>query len=174
MSQNQEEEVQQQAIPDLQMQALMGEWRRMMREEIEHIHERLDRVEGGTQRRQPPIAPNVHRRGRLHRREVEDVDEFEGGGVEEEFDRMSIGSHRRYGGDREARNRVDNNLGSIKMKIPAFQGKSDPEAYLEWEKKKELVFDCHNYSELKKVKLAAIEFTDYAIVWWDQFCINRR
>ena len=38
----------------------------------------------------------------------------------------------------------------------------------------ELVFDCHKYSELKKVKLAAIEFTDYAIVWWDQLCINRR
>ncbi|XP_062083589.1 uncharacterized protein LOC133789956, partial [Humulus lupulus] len=60
------------------------------------------------------------------------------------------------------------------MRIPAFQGKSDPEAYLEWEKKMELVFDCHNYSDMKKVKLAAIEFTDYAIVWWDQLCINRR
>ena len=91
--------------------------------------------EGGTQRRQPPIAPNVHRRGRLHRREVEDLDEFEGGGVEEEFDRMSIGSHRRYGWDREARNRVDNNLGSIKMKIPAFQGKSDPEHTLSGKKR---------------------------------------
>ena len=60
------------------------------------------------------------------------------------------------------------------MKIPAFQGKSDPEAYLEWEKKMELIFNCQNYTELKKVNLAAIEFTDYAIVWWDQFCINRR
>ncbi|XP_060968516.1 uncharacterized protein LOC133036065 [Cannabis sativa] len=60
------------------------------------------------------------------------------------------------------------------MRIPAFQGKSDPEAYLEWEKKMELVFDCHNYSDMKKVKLAAIEFTDYAIVWWDQLCTNRR
>lgn len=27
--------------------------------------------------------------------------------------------------------RRDGNLGSIKMKIPAFQGKNDPEAYLE-------------------------------------------
>ncbi|PON79426.1 hypothetical protein PanWU01x14_011610 [Parasponia andersonii] len=87
---------------------------------------------------------------------------------------MSVGSHMRYGRDREARNQVDNNLGNIKMRIPVFQGKSDPEAYLEWEKKIELVFDCHNYSQIKKVKLAAIEFTDYAIVWWDQFCINRR
>ncbi|XP_031405676.1 uncharacterized protein LOC116214408, partial [Punica granatum] len=63
---------------------------------------------------------------------------------------------------------------SIKMKIPSFQGKSDPEAYLEWEKKVEFVFDCYSYSELKKVKLAAIEFSDYAIVWWDQLMINRR
>ena len=32
------------------------------------------------------------------------------------------------------------------------------------EKKVEFVFDCHNYSKLKKVKLAAIEFSDYAII----------
>jgi hypothetical protein len=60
------------------------------------------------------------------------------------------------------------------MKIPSFQGTSDPEAYLEWEKKMEFVFDCHNYSETKKVKLAVIEFSEYAIIWWDQLVINRR
>ena len=38
----------------------------------------------------------------------------------------------------------------------------------------ELVFDCHNYSKLKKVKLTATEFSDYAIVWWDQLVVNRR
>ncbi|GKV06983.1 hypothetical protein SLEP1_g18797 [Rubroshorea leprosula] len=48
------------------------------------------------------------------------------------------------GGQREQNlmrwgNRQDRDLGSIKMKIP-----------LEWEKKVELVFDCHNYSEEKK------------------------
>ena len=41
-------------------------------------------------------------------------------------------------------------------------------------KRWELVFDCHNYSEEKKVKLAAVEFTDYAIIWWDQLVLNRR
>jgi hypothetical protein len=45
---------------------------------------------------------------------------------------------------------------------------------IEWEKKIDLVFDCHNYSEEKKVKLAVIEFTDYAIIWWDQLVTNRR
>ena len=37
-----------------------------------------------------------------------------------------------------------------------------------------MVFDCHNYSEEKKVKLAVIEFTDYATIWWDQLVTNRR
>ncbi|GKV43149.1 hypothetical protein SLEP1_g50481 [Rubroshorea leprosula] len=59
------------------------------------------------------------------------------------------------------------------MKIPPFQGKNDPNLYLEWEKKVELVFDCHNYSEEKKVKLAAVEFTDYTVVWWDQLVLSR-
>ena len=38
----------------------------------------------------------------------------------------------------------------------------------------ELVFYCHNYSENKKVKLASIGFSDYTIVWWDQFVLNMR
>ncbi|RDY04768.1 hypothetical protein CR513_11478, partial [Mucuna pruriens] len=54
--------------------------------------------------------------------------------------------------------RHDNYLGNIKMTIPTFQGKNDPEVYLEWERKIEHVFDCHNYSEEEK----------------DQFVINRR
>ncbi|KAL4351605.1 hypothetical protein GQ457_06G013870 [Hibiscus cannabinus] len=52
--------------------------------------------------------------------------------------------------------------------------KTDPEAYLAWEKKIEHIFECHNYSELKKVKLAAIEFTDYALIWLDQLTASRR
>jgi hypothetical protein len=46
------------------------------------------------------------------------------------------------------------------MKIPSLQGRSDIEAYLEWEKKMEFVFDCHNYLETNKVKLAVIEFSE--------------
>ena len=65
---------------------------------------------------------------------------------------------------------VDRNLESIKMKIPSIQGRNDPDMYLEWERKVDLIFKCHNYSEDKKVKLASVEFCDYAIVCWDQFC----
>lgn len=62
----------------------------------------------------------------------------------------------------------------IKMKIPSFQGHSDLDAYLEWEKRIELVFDCNTYSEEQKVKLAVVEFTDYAVIWWDQVTTSRR
>ena len=37
-----------------------------------------------------------------------------------------------------------------------------------------MVCDCYHYSENKKVKLAIIEFSDYAIVWWDQLVLNKR
>jgi len=69
---------------------------------------------------------------------------------------------------------LDGDLDAIKLKIPSFQGKNDPEAYLEWEKKVDWIFDCHNYSEAKKVKLVVIEFTDYVLIWWDQNVISRR
>lgn len=38
----------------------------------------------------------------------------------------------------------------------------------------EFVFECHNYSENKKVRLAVVEFLDYALVWWDQLVSTRR
>lgn len=38
----------------------------------------------------------------------------------------------------------------------------------------ELVFDCQNNSEEKKVRLAATEFSGYAIHWWDQIVTSRR
>ncbi|KAF3433478.1 hypothetical protein FNV43_RR24580 [Rhamnella rubrinervis] len=70
--------------------------------------------------------------------------------------------------------REDQNLGNIKVSIPSFHGRNYPEAYLDWAKKVKLIFDCHNYFEEKKVKIAVIEFTDYAIIWWDQLVTNRR
>ncbi|RVW87095.1 hypothetical protein CK203_048337 [Vitis vinifera] len=70
---------------------------------------------------------------RAQPREVRVQDEeYYGGGFDEEDDRDSIVGNRRYGGRfKEVRNQEDNNLGSIKMKIPLFQGKNDLKAYLE-------------------------------------------
>ena len=45
---------------------------------------------------------------------------------------------------------------------------------MEWEKKVEFIFEYHNYSEEKKVKLVVIDFADYAIIWWNKLVMNRR
>uniref|UniRef100_A0A2N9G9Y3 Reverse transcriptase n=1 Tax=Fagus sylvatica TaxID=28930 RepID=A0A2N9G9Y3_FAGSY len=87
---------------------------------------------------------------------VENEYENEGDGEDEEDLASEVGSgrHRRVRRERGhewnlgGRDGVDRSLGSIKMKIPSFQE--------------------------KKVKLAVIEFTDYAIIWWDQLVTNRR
>ena len=38
---------------------------------------------------------------------------------------------------------VDGDLDTIKLKIPNFQGKNDPKAYLKWEKKADWIFYYH-------------------------------
>uniref|UniRef100_A0A2N9I803 RNA-directed DNA polymerase n=1 Tax=Fagus sylvatica TaxID=28930 RepID=A0A2N9I803_FAGSY len=160
------------ADPKLFMEAMMSEMRRVMKIEMEQVHERIDQMENRREE-QKQNGRNLRRRERVPAREEEE--EHYGSGFDEEEDRDSIVNNRRPGGRfGGARNREDNNLSGIKMKIPSFQGRSDPEAYLEWEKKMEFVFDCHNYSETKKVKLAVIEFSEYAVTWWDQLVINRR
>ncbi|KAH9680152.1 Endonuclease [Citrus sinensis] len=147
-----------------------------MQQQFEHMNlmfgeirdklERQDTAIANLQRGQQPIAPNVRgNQGRavMGEEDSNDIDDFD--------DQATVDMR---GRDNRRASRMDRDLGSIKLKIPSFQGKNDPEAYLEWEKKVELVFDCHNYSEEKKVKLAAVEFTDYAIIWWDQLVLSRR
>jgi hypothetical protein len=147
--------------PKVFMEEMMSEMRRVMKTEMDQIHERIDQMENRREE-QPQNGRNLHRRGRVPPREEDE--ECHGSGFDEEEDRYSMVNTRRPGGRfGEARNREHNKLGGIKLKIPSFQGRSDPEAYLEWEKKMEFVFDCHNYSETKEVKLAVIEFSEYAI-----------
>ena len=124
-----------------------------MTNEFNQVHERMDRIEANARR--PPSRNSS-------------VVDGEESARSDEWDRESERRSARR------RRRVDNNLSSIKMKIPSFQGKSDPEAYLDWEKKMEFIFACHEYSNRKKVKLAVIEFSDYALTWWDQLLISKR
>uniref|UniRef100_A0A2N9IRP1 Reverse transcriptase n=1 Tax=Fagus sylvatica TaxID=28930 RepID=A0A2N9IRP1_FAGSY len=165
------------------LRAMQQQFERMdvMFNEIRDRMDRQDAVITGWREGRPQGGPYVRRQAR--RAPVDDSDgdhedEFEG-----EEDQASLNGRFVPRGERRGRgfrtglrwrDGTDGNLGNIKMKIPSFQGKNDPEAYLEWEKKVELIFECHNYSEEKKVKLAVIEFTDYAIIWWDQLVMNRR
>ena len=81
MSNNQEEdtteEFRQPVVPNLQIQALLGEMRRMLRVELEPIHERLDRVEAGTPRGHQQDIPNRQQGGRVAWWNVEEEAESE-------------------------------------------------------------------------------------------------
>jgi hypothetical protein len=50
--------------------------------------------------------------------------------------------------------------------MPKFYGGSNPDAYLTWELKVDKIFLLHNYSEQKKMAMAALEFDGYTLIWW--------
>ena len=62
----------------------------------------------------------------------------------------------------------DGGFGRIKLSIPPFSGERGPEDYLEWEMRMDHIFSTHNYSEEKRLQIAAFEFTGYVLVWWNQ------
>jgi hypothetical protein len=57
----------------------------------------------------------------------------------------------------------------IKFKIPSFNGKYDPAAYLDWELEVEQKFSCHDIPANSQVKVAISEFTDFALIWWREY-----
>nr|AAQ56339.1 putative gag-pol polyprotein [Oryza sativa Japonica Group] len=75
--------------------------------------------------------------------------------------RRGMGGRRR----REVRNN-DDAFSKIKFKIPPFDGKYDPDAYLSWEIAVDQKFACHEFPESTRVRAATSEFTDFASVWW--------
>ncbi|XP_056852801.1 uncharacterized protein LOC130502007 [Raphanus sativus] len=127
-----------------------------------------DRQDQNTEQRR---EPRINRHGRREHAGSEETDNF--------YEKSSHSSGSRYSSrrsrhDHEGRRHRRNELSGLKLKIPPFHGKADPDAYLEWEKKIELVFNCQHYSEIKKVQVAATEFNDYALSWWDQLVTNKR
>ncbi|XP_021309124.1 uncharacterized protein LOC110432668 [Sorghum bicolor] len=84
----------------------------------------------------------------------------------------------RHGGHRGYRDRHrrldDDGLSKVKVSIPKFNGKESADDYFEWETKVEQIFDLYPYPPVKKAKLAAIEFSGYAITWWNQVCTELR
>ena len=119
---------------------------------------------------------NMSRQTPVEEEEVENMfedeeDEFE---YASEMNRPRFGSRRTRDGRTSRHEEEDRDFSRIKLTIPPFQGNSDPDAYFEWEKKMELIFNCHNYSENKKVQLAVVEFSGYAINWWDKLVTDRR
>ena len=133
-------------------------------------------------------APSGERCGTPTPRRRRDRDNDDDGDFSEDSDargglphrpRHDVGAHRHagrrhdYGGNGA---HEDDGLGRIKITIPEFSGRcADPEKYLEWEMRVNQIFDGHNYSEEKRVRVASMKFTEYALVWWDnKNCTHER
>ena len=57
--------------------------------------------------------------------------------------------------------------------MPSFTGKEDLDAYIEWEEKCDQIFRIHGFSEAKRVDLVVMEFSGYALTWWNQLQDDR-
>lgn len=52
------------------------------------------------------------------------------------------------------------------MNVQDFEGKMDPNEFLDWLYKIKLVFEYEDHSEEKKVKMVALKLRKYASLWW--------
>jgi hypothetical protein len=58
----------------------------------------------------------------------------------------------------------------LKLYIPLFEGRYNPDVYLSWKLEVEQRFACSAYPEDKCVSAATYEFTNFASVWWSDYC----
>ncbi|PON42002.1 hypothetical protein PanWU01x14_285340 [Parasponia andersonii] len=84
--------------PKFLIEALIDEMRRVMRAEMEQVHELIDIIEN-RHMEQPQIAPNMHGKRRFQHRKVKVEDEeYYRDTFGDEDNRDSIVGNRRYGG----------------------------------------------------------------------------
>lgn len=61
----------------------------------------------------------------------------------------------------------------IKVDIPEYDGKLDPDEFVEWLRTVERVFDYKQTTEENKVKIVALKLRKYASTWWSNTCLKR-
>nr|GMD79789.1 putative retrotransposon polyprotein [Ipomoea batatas] len=107
--------------------------------------------------------------------ENEGVQNHEGGNQEERRGReiTRYNSLPRMLPRRFVEERVDNNLSSLRMEMPTFNGDDEPEVFLNWVDEVENIFGLHNFGEEKKFKTAIASLKDFAKLWWKQLSRRR-
>jgi len=73
---------------------------------------------------------------------------------------------RRFRGAR----RMPKNSNDFKVEILEFEGKLDPDEFLEWLYPIKRVFDYKEIPDDKNVKLVALRLRRYASLWWTNLC----
>jgi hypothetical protein len=89
-------------------------------------------------------------------------------------DRRRCADHEDREHHRGRRHRDDpDNIARVKLKILKFTGKEDVDAYFEWAEQCDQIFRVHNLSDQRHVNLASVEFSGYALTWWNQVQENQ-
>ena len=68
----------------------------------------------------------------------------------------------RFGDDR-----LENRYLGVKLEIPTFDGNVNPEKYLEWEMRLDQIFEAQTFDDERRIALATVHLTNYALLWWD-------
>ena len=69
--------------------------------------------------------------------------------------------------------RMQANSNDFRVEIPKYEGKLDPEEFLDWLHTVERVFEYKDVPEDKKVKLVALRLRKYASLWWTNLYAKR-
>jgi len=97
---------------------------------------------------------------------VHEESEAESNPIESESEEEAIRRPRR---DR----RQSQGSNDFRVEIPEFEGKLDPDEFLEWLSTVERVFEYKEVPEDKKVKRLALKLRKYASLWWTNLCAKR-
>jgi hypothetical protein len=66
--------------------------------------------------------------------------------------------------------RDDDHVAKLKLNVPTFDGRYNPDAYLSWELELDQRFAYLNYPEDRHVSAGTYEFTSFASIWWSEYC----
>ena len=69
--------------------------------------------------------------------------------------------------------RMQANSNDFRVEIPEYEGKLDPEDFLDWLHAVKRVFKYKDVPEENKVKLVALRLRKYASLWWTNLCAKR-
>jgi len=69
--------------------------------------------------------------------------------------------------------RGQGNSNDFRVEIPEYEGKLDPEDFLDWLHTVERVFEYKDIPEENKVKLVALRLNKYGSLWWTNLCAKR-
>jgi len=60
------------------------------------------------------------------------------------------------------------NIARVKLNVPRFTGKENADEFLEWVEQCDQIFRVYNLFDQRRINLASVEFSGYALTWWNQ------